>query len=73
MFELAKIAFTDVARLARSGQALTILPVGVVEEHGAHLPLGLDSFAAEVYSAAATPHLEAQGYDVVVAPTISGA
>ena len=49
MFELAKIAFTDVARLARSGKALTILPVGVVEEHGAHLPLGLDSFAAEVY------------------------
>ena len=71
MFELAKIAFTDVARLVRSGKALTILPVGVVEEHGAHLPLGLDSFAAEVYSAAATPHLEAQGYEVVVAPTIS--
>jgi creatinine amidohydrolase len=71
MFELAKIAFTDVARLARSGKALTILPVGVVEEHGAHLPLGLDSFAAEVYTAAATPHLEAQGYEVVVAPTIN--
>ena len=61
MFELAKIAFTDVARLVRSGKALTILPVGVVEEHGAHLPLGLDSFAAEVYAASAAPHLEAAG------------
>src|SRR5678810_1121616 len=71
MLELAKIPFTEVKRLADCGKALTILPVGVVEEHGAHLPLGLDSFAAEVYSAAATPHLEAQGYEVVVAPTIN--
>src|SRR6266550_9014868 len=71
MQRLAEIPFPEVERVACSGRALVILPVGVVEEHGAHLPLGLDSFAAEVYSAAATPHLEAQGYEVVVAPTIS--
>ena len=35
------------------------------------LPLGLDSFAAEIYAAAAAPHLEAAGYEVVVAPTIN--
>ena len=71
MLELGKIAFTEVARLAKSGKSLTILPVGVVEEHGAHLPLGLDSFAAEVYAASAAPHLEEAGYEVVVAPTIN--
>ena len=71
MFELAKIPFTEVARLAQSGRALVILPVGVVEEHGAHLPLGVDSFAAEVYSAATAPYLEEAGYEVVVAPTIN--
>jgi creatinine amidohydrolase len=71
MFELAKITFPEVARLARSGKALTILPVGVVEEHGAHLPLGMDSFAAEVYAAHAAPHLEDNGYEVVIAPTIN--
>jgi creatinine amidohydrolase len=71
MFELAKIPFTEVAPLAHSGKALTILPVGVVEEHGAHLPLGLDSFAAEVYAAAAAPHLEEAGYQVLIAPTIN--
>jgi creatinine amidohydrolase len=71
MLELAKIAFPDVKRLAQSGRALTILPVGVVEEHGAHLPLGLDSFAAEIYAAAAAAHLEEKGYEVVVAPTIN--
>jgi len=71
MLELAKIPFPEVKRLGESGVALTILPVGVVEEHGAHLPLGLDSFAAEVYAASAAPHLEESGYEVLVAPTIN--
>jgi creatinine amidohydrolase len=71
MIELAKIPFPEVARLAQSGKALTILPVGVVEEHGAHLPLGVDSFAAEIYAAATGPYLEEAGYEVVVAPTIN--
>ena len=71
MQQLAKIPFPDVERIARSGRSLVILPVGVVEEHGAHLPLGLDSFAAEVYAEAASPHLEEKGYEVVIAPTIS--
>lgn len=71
MFELAKIPFTEVARLAESGNALVILPVGVVEEHGAHLPLGVDSFAAEVYAMATAPYLEEAGYEVMVAPTIN--
>src|SRR4026207_157142 len=71
MLELAKIPFTEVKRLADCGRALTMLPVGVVEEHGAHLPLGLDSFAAEIYAASAAPHLEDAGYEVVVAPTIN--
>lgn len=71
MQHLAKIPFPDVERIARSGRGLVILPVGVVEEHGAHLPLGLDSFAAEVYAEAAASHLEEKGYEVVIAPTIS--
>ena len=71
MEHLAKIPFPDVDRLARAGNALVILPVGVVEEHGAHLPLGLDSFAAEAYAEAAAPHLEEKGYGVVIAPTVS--
>ena len=62
MQRLAEIPFPEVSRLAGSGRSLVILPVGVVEEHGAHLPLGLDSFAAEAYAEAAAPHLEAKGY-----------
>ena len=71
MVELAKIAFPEVKRLAESGRALTFLPVGVVEDHAPHLPLGLDSFAAEIYAASAAPHLEDAGYEVIVAPTIN--
>ena len=71
MLHLAKMTFPEVERAGRSGAALVVLPVGVVEEHGAHLPLGLDSFAAEVYSASAAPHLEAAGYEVILAPTIN--
>jgi creatinine amidohydrolase len=68
---LAEISFPQVKDLARAGRALVILPVGVVEEHGAHLPLGLDSFAAEAYAEAAAPHLQEKGYEVVIAPTIA--
>jgi creatinine amidohydrolase len=71
MQHLAKIPFPEVERLARSGKALVILPVGVIEEHGAHLPLGLDSFAAEAYAAAAALHLKEKGYEVIIAPTIN--
>ena len=71
MLELAKIPFPEVARLAESGKALVILPVGVVEEHGAHLPLGMDSFAAEAYAVSAAPHLEEAGYEIAVVPTIN--
>jgi creatinine amidohydrolase len=70
MRHLAKVPFPEVARLARSGRALVILPIGVIEEHGAHLPLGMDSFAAETYAAAAAPHLEEAGYEIIVAPTV---
>jgi creatinine amidohydrolase len=70
MIHLASIPFPEAERLARSGRALVILPVGVVEEHGAHLPLGTDSFAAAVYAEAAGENLETHGYEVVIAPTI---
>jgi creatinine amidohydrolase len=71
MLQLAKVPFPEVRRLSQSGRALVILPVGVVEEHGAHLPLGMDSFAAEVYAEAAAAHLEEAGYEIAIAPTVS--
>src|ERR1044071_4836223 len=71
MQRLAEMPFTEVEPAASSGGAIVILPVGVVEEHGPHLPLGLDSFAAEVYAESAGAHLEQNGFEVILAPTIS--
>ncbi|MFQ5917036.1 MAG: creatininase family protein, partial [Candidatus Binatia bacterium] len=70
MLHLTKLRFPEVESLARSARSLVILPVGAVEEHGAHLPLGLDIFAAEAYAEAAASHLEEKGYTVVLAPAI---
>ncbi len=71
MLKLAELRFPEVEDLARSGHAIVILPVGSVEEHGVHLPLGLDTFAAEAYGEAAAAHLEEQGYAVLLAPAVS--
>lgn len=71
MLHLAKLRFPEIESLTRSGRALVMLPVGAVEEHGAHLPLGLDVFAAEAYAGEAALHLEQNGYTVILAPSIS--
>lgn len=71
MQHLAHLPFPEIERVAASGRALVILPVGAIEEHGAHLPIGLDAYAAETYAAAAAPRLEEAGYHVLIAPTLS--
>jgi creatinine amidohydrolase len=71
MKHLAKLCFPELESLARSGRAMVILPVGSVEEHGAHLPLGMDAFAAEIYAESAAPHIEEEGYVAILAPPLS--
>ena len=70
MFELSKMRFPEVERLSQGGRGLVIVPIGSVEEHGPHLPLALDGFAAEVYAAEIAPQLESRGFDVILAPAI---
>jgi Uncharacterized protein, putative amidase len=71
MFHLAKLNFVDVDRLSKANRALVVIPIGSVEEHGPHLPLGLDTFAAEVYAEHISPHLESEGFEVVLAPAVN--
>jgi creatinine amidohydrolase/Fe(II)-dependent formamide hydrolase-like protein len=71
MFHLAKLRFTELEDLVRSKRTLVILPVGAVEEHGAHLPLGLDTLAAEAYAESAAPALGKKGFAVILAPPLS--
>jgi creatinine amidohydrolase len=41
-----ELTWEDVAGLRDSGIDMAILPVGATEQHGLHLPLGVDSFSA---------------------------
>jgi len=47
-----------------------LLPVGATEAHGAHLPLGADSFDARENCRRAAIHLETLGCPVVIGPVI---
>jgi creatinine amidohydrolase len=50
-------------------QALIVLPVGAVEQHGPHLPVGTDYFTVEHLARAAAAEA-AQSIPVLVAPTL---
>jgi creatinine amidohydrolase len=50
-------------------QALAVLPVGAVEQHGPHLPVGTDSFTVE-YLARAASDEASRSIPIVLAPTL---
>ena len=41
------LTWEDVAALRERGITMAILPVGATEQHGPHLPLGVDTLSAE--------------------------
>ena len=58
------------AREAGPGAA-AILPVGAIEEHGPHLPLGTDVIIAEAMARAGAARMAARGSRVVVLPSLT--
>ena len=48
--------------------ALVLLPLGVLEEHGPHLCLGTDIYTAHLHSVFVKERLEQSGFKVVIAP-----
>jgi creatinine amidohydrolase len=63
---LARLPRQDAIRRAGDG-AVVLLPVGSLEQHGLHLPIGTDSLLVEAVCLAAAERAER---DVLVAPTI---
>jgi creatinine amidohydrolase/Fe(II)-dependent formamide hydrolase-like protein len=63
---LATLPRQEAVRRARGG-ALVLLPIGSLEQHGEHLPIGTDSLLVEEVCLAAAARAER---DVLVAPTI---
>ena len=63
----AELKTTDFAALDPAA-TVAVLPVAATEQHGPHLPLGVDTVLADGILAAALPHLPAEA-SVLVLPT----
>ncbi len=66
---LADMTWEEVRDLPRSG-LVAVLPVGAVEAHGPHLPLGTDVIIAEAMARACVEVLEERGGTGVVLPPL---
>jgi creatinine amidohydrolase len=67
--ELADLTWEEVRDLDRS-RTVAILPVGAIEAHGPHLPLGTDVVIAEAMARAGAARLESQGLRALVLPAL---
>ncbi len=70
VLRMAELPWTEVAALDRA-RCVALLPVGAVEAHGPHLPLGTDVVIAEAMAAAAAERLDRRGLAVLVLPALA--
>ncbi len=66
---MADLTYPQVAAAAERG-ACVILPTGVIEEHGPHLPLGTDAYGAYLLSRLTKRALELRGVEALIAPPV---
>ena len=64
---MADMKWTDIKRYAEEN-AIVLLPMGVIEEHGPHLCLATDIYTAHIYCNAIKQKLEEKRYPAVIAP-----
>jgi len=68
--KLASLTTDEVRSLVTGARAVALVPVGSVEPHGPHLPLGTDTVIGEEACARAAASLAARGVNAVVAPSV---
>jgi creatinine amidohydrolase len=66
---LAVLSWPAVRALAEQGP-VAILPLGAIEAHGPHLPLGTDVVIAEAMARAGAERLSVRGYEVMILPAL---
>ena len=64
---MADMKWTDIKQYTEEN-AVVLLPMGVIEEHGPHLCLATDIYTAHIYCNAVKVKLEEKGYKSVIAP-----
>jgi creatinine amidohydrolase len=67
---LAELTTTEVRELVAIPPTAVLVPVGSVEPHGPHLPLGTDTLLSETAAMRACDALAAKGFRAVVAPSV---
>jgi creatinine amidohydrolase len=65
---LASLTGPEIKRVAREQNPLVILPIGAIEQHGPHLPVGVDTIIAQAAAAGLKRRL---GDDVQIAPVLA--
>lgn len=68
---LTELTTEELAAFLASPPTVALVPVGSVEPHGPHLPLGTDSILSEAAADRATIALEKKGMHALVAPTVA--
>ena len=68
--ELYTLTYTQVESLDK-GRSVAILPVGAIEAHGPHLPLGTDGIIAEAMAREGAQRLSQGGLEALVLPTLN--
>lgn len=67
---LPALTRTELEQWPEKAKTLVILPTGAIEQHGHHLPVGVDSILGQAWLGAALPKLD-PGTRVLVAPPIT--
>jgi creatinine amidohydrolase len=64
---MADMTFVQIEEAAKE-KALVLLPVGVIEEHGPHLPLGVDAYGSHLIANMIKAELSKKGIQSLIAP-----
>lgn len=65
------LSFTALDRAFAEGPVVAILPLGAVEAHGPHLPVGTDTWIAEAMAREGVERLGKEGFSAVVLPSLA--
>ena len=65
---MAHMTYVQIEEAAREG-AIILFPIGVIEEHGPHLPLAVDVYGSYLQSKMVKSELEKKGIKSLIAPT----
>lgn len=50
IYDYMALTRPEICDIVAHGKAIAVLPIGSIEQHGPHLPLGTDSYTAAYYA-----------------------